>query len=314
MKKVLFLIFASLLVLGACSNGGSNKSKSVDESKPQFKNDTLVLDQAVLYIKDAFIVKNKDTGKKEIAFKYEVKNKTDKEEITPGNGWSAGVEVKQEEDNTDSSLDTGTTIASGGKYKEWLEHNEDTIKKDKTSKGLATYELKNNNKVTLHFSQGAGGKDLGTKQYDLSKLKTVNYSTEEDVASANISNSTTDSESESTSKNDNEQAQSDNGNNERPQGKQAQAKQQNNQQSNNSNQQNSNQQQPTKQNNNGYMTQDEINEWNKTKPTTHNESQMEQVPQNHSGGHPSAFGKSDVPVGTQKTDSNGDTYIDATTK
>ena len=33
----------------------------------------------------------------------------------------------------------------------------------------------------------------------------------------------------------------------------------------------SNQQSP---NNNDYMTQDEINEWNKNKPTTHDESQM----------------------------------------
>ena len=48
------------------------------------------------------------------------------------------------------------------------------------------------------------------------------------------------------------------------------------------------------------MTQEQIDEWNRTKPTTHDESQMEQVPQTHSGGHPSAFGKSDVPVGTQK--------------
>lgn len=305
MKKVLLLIFASLLVLGACGNNNKSTEK-VSEDKPQFKNDTLVLDQAVLYIKDAFIVKNKDTGKKEIAFKYEVKNKTDKEEITPGNVWSAGVEVKQEEDNTDSSLDTGTTIVSGGKYKEWFEHNEDTIKKDKTAKGLATYELKNDNKVTLHFSQGAGGKDLGSKQYDLSKLKTVNYSTEEDVASASTSNSTTDNESESTSKNDNGKSQDGNGNNERTQGKQAQATQQNSNQ-----QQASNNQQ---QSNNGYMTSAEIAEWNKTKPTTHNESQMEKVPQESSGGHPSAFGKSDVPVGTQKTDSNGDIYIDATGK
>ncbi|MDI3233358.1 DUF5067 domain-containing protein [Staphylococcus pasteuri] len=242
MKKVLFLIFASLLVLGACSNGSSNKSESVDESKPQFKNDTLVLDQAVLYIKDAFIVKNKDTGNKEIAFKYEVKNKTDKEEITPGNVWSAGVEVKQDEDNTESNLDTGTTIVSGGKYKEWFEHNEDTIKKGKAAKGLATYELKNDNKVTLHFSQGAGGKDLGTKQYNLSKLKTVNYSTEEDVASASTSNSTTDNESEGTSENDNGKAQSDNGNDERKQGKQA-TKQQNGQQQSNNVQQQDNQQQ-----------------------------------------------------------------------
>ena len=100
--------------------------------------------------------------------------------------------------------------------------------------------------------------------------------------------------------------QDNNGNNERAQDKQT-TQQNNQQQSNNS-------QQVQQKNNNGYMTQEEINEWNKTKPTTHNESQMEQVPQDHSGGHPSAFGKSDVPVGTQKTDSNGDTYIDATAK
>ena len=47
MKKVLFLIFASLLVLGACGNNDKNTEK-VSEDKPQFKNDTLVLDQAVL--------------------------------------------------------------------------------------------------------------------------------------------------------------------------------------------------------------------------------------------------------------------------
>ena len=40
----------------------------------------------------------------------------------------------------------------------------------------------------------------------------------------------------------------------------------------NNNQQQSSNQQP--QNNNDYMTQDEINEWNKNKPTTHDESQM----------------------------------------
>ena len=72
----------------------------------------------------------------------------------------------------------------------------------------------------------------------------------------------------------------------------------NNQTQQNNNHQQSNNQQA--QNNNGYMTQEQIDEWNRTKPTTHDESQMEQVPQTHSGGHPSRFGKSDVPVGTQK--------------
>ena len=71
---------------------------------------------------------------------------------------------------------------------------------------------------------------------------------------------------------DKQQASSDDSNNERPQGKTVQPTQQNNQQQANNNQQQSSNQQS--QNNNDYMTQDEINEWNKNKPTTHNESQM----------------------------------------
>ncbi|MEU8310880.1 hypothetical protein AB0C84_46230 [Actinomadura sp. NPDC048955] len=75
---------------------------------------------------------------------------------------------------------------------------------------------------------------------------------------------TTSNESQSTSKNDNGKLQDNNGNNERTQGKQA-TQQNNNQQQNNDQQ---------SQNNNGYMTQEQINEWNKNKPTTHDESQM----------------------------------------
>lgn len=78
------------------------------------------------------------------------------------------------------------------------------------------------------------------------------------------SDDTTNNESQSTAKNDNGKAQDNNGNNERTQGKKA-TQQQNNQQ------QSSNQQ---SQNDNGYMTQEQINEWNKNKPTTHDESQM----------------------------------------
>ncbi|MCC2070797.1 hypothetical protein [Staphylococcus epidermidis] len=77
-------------------------------------------------------------------------------------------------------------------------------------------------------------------------------------------NDTTSNESQSTSKNDNGKSQDNNGNNERTQGNQAT-------QQNNNEQQSSNQQ---SQNNNGYMTQEQINEWNKNKSTTHDESQM----------------------------------------
>ena len=196
MKKLLGILLASALVLGACGNKeeskAENKTESVNENKAQFKNDTLVLDQAVLYIKDAFIVKNTETDKKEIAIKYEVKNKTDKSEITPLNVWTAGVNVKQDDDNTISDLDTGVTIGDGGKYKEWLDNYDDSIKKGKKYKGLATYQLKNNKKVILEFNQGINGKELGKKEYDLSKLKTVDYNLADDVINNSTNNETSD--------------------------------------------------------------------------------------------------------------------------
>ena len=94
--------------------------------------------------------------------------------------------------------------------------------------------------------------------------KKDNSKDEKQSESNNNSDDTTSNESQSTAKNDNGKAQDNNGNNERTPCKQA-TQQQNNQQ------QSSNQQ---SQNNNGYMTQEQINEWNKNKPTTHDESQM----------------------------------------
>ncbi|HCT0476570.1 TPA: DUF5067 domain-containing protein, partial [Staphylococcus pseudintermedius] len=66
MKKVLFLLLASTLVLAACGNESKKENDSKQESKksepkkeekvnentPTFKNDTLVIDDAVLKIKD----------------------------------------------------------------------------------------------------------------------------------------------------------------------------------------------------------------------------------------------------------------------
>lgn len=269
MKKVVFLILSCLLVLGACSNGG-NKNTTVSENKPQFKNDTLVLDQAVLYIKDAFIIKDKESGNNEIAIKYEVKNKTNKEEITPSSVWTAGVTVKQDEGSTESELDTGMTVVDGGKYKEWLEHYNDTIKKGEKAKGLATYQLKNDNKVVLHFSKGIGGDKLGTKEYDLSKLKTVDYSSNEDLentyqeSSANENNTDNNQSSEVANNTESKDA-------------------------------NTNVQSNTQ-----------------TQGNTNKEQTQQSAPREHSGGHPSAFGGGDVPVGTEKVDDQGESYIDAT--
>lgn len=305
MKKILFLILSSFIVLGACGNNDSNSKKttSVDENKVQFTNDTLVLDQAVLKIKDTFLVNDKDldNGKKLLAFKYEVKSKDGDEQITPMNVWIASMETTQDSENTESKLEVGPT-PNTGKFEEWDKHNNDVIKKGKTAKGIITYELENDKQVTLKATKGTEGKKLGIKKIDISKLKSVDYSAADDIINDSASSSKENSkdvannESENTFKSDNPKSQDNNGNNENPQMKQAQSstnqsyerKQQVSQSQTNTNQSN-------KQQDNGYMTPSQIEEWNKTKPTTHDESQMEQVPQDHSGGHPSIFG-TDTPA------------------
>lgn len=240
MKKVLFILLSCFLVLAACSNNNndSKKSTSVDENKVQFTNDTLILDQAVLKIKDTFLVNDKDSdnGKKLLAFKYEVKSKDGDEQITPMNVWIASMETTQDSENTESKLEVGPT-PNTGKFEEWDKHNNDVIKKGKTAKGIITYELENDKQVTLKATKGTEGKNLGTKKINISKLKTVDYSAADDITNDSASSSkegnkdVANNESESTSKNDNGKSQDNNGNNERTQGKQVQTAQSNNQQS-----------------------------------------------------------------------------------
>lgn len=131
-------------------------------------------------------------------------------------------------------------------------------------------EKKEDNKTSEHKKSNDPKKDKKLENKDKSNKNTNDD--KQEASSDDSNNNTANNESESTSKNDNKKTQSANSNNERPQGNIVQPTQQNNQQqSNNNQQQNSNQQ---SQNNNGYMTQEQINEWNKNKPTTHDESQM----------------------------------------
>ncbi|HHU6751666.1 TPA: DUF5067 domain-containing protein [Staphylococcus pseudintermedius] len=194
MKKVLFLLLASMLVLAACGNESKNENDSKQESKksepkkeekvnentPTFKNDTLVIDDAVLKIKETTIVHDKDVNKKMLVLKYEVKNKSGKESITPNNVFLATIDAFQDTDNAIAKLEIGLT-PSTGEYEKWSKHANDTVKKGKVSKGIISYELENDKNVTLKATKGIGGKKLGEKEIDLSKLKTVEYSLTEDI-------------------------------------------------------------------------------------------------------------------------------------
>lgn len=123
---------------------------------------------------------------------------------------------------------------------------------------------KNDNKKSESKSDK---KSNGPKKSDSKDKSNKNTNDDKQQASSDdINDGTTSNKSESTSKNDNGRTQSNINNNEQPQNKQTQGMEQNRQQQVNNNQQQNN--------NNGYMTQDEINDWNKNKPTTHDESQM----------------------------------------
>lgn len=307
MKKVLGLLLASTLVLGACGNSTDkkqeNKTESVNENKTQFKNNTLVIDDAVLTIKDTFLVNDKNSEEKLLAFKYEVKNKTDKEEITPFNVWLATMQAKQDSDNTVNDLEVGIT-PNTGKYEEWFKHSDDKIKKGKSAKGIITYTLQNEEDVTLKASKGVDGKELGSKKVKLNDLKTVDYDAAADLT--NESNDENELEDEPVSQSDDEN----NSTSTKDAVASNKVQQENNQfvtpTNNTTKEQGSSNKQETT---NDYMNETEIAEWNKSKPTTHDESQMQGV-----GGHPSAFDPS-IPKETQgvpKTDSNGEQYIDAT--
>lgn len=296
MKKVLFLIFASLLVLGACGNNDKNTEK-VSENKPQFKNDTLVLDQAVLKIDDTFILNDKDSGDKLLAFKYHVKNKSDSEDITSMNVWIACFEATQDSDNTVNKLDVGITPTTG-KLGEWNEHSNDTIKKGKTAKGIMTYKLQNDEDVVLKATKGADGKKLGTKKIKLDDLKSEDYSVTEDLTdnskkdnksedndSKNVTSAKSDDNNSKGSKTEDDKTISDSNNNS--------LSTSNNQNNVTSASRNSQIDQSTQ--TNDQQANNQPSNTQETPPTTHDESQMEQVPQDHSGGHPSIFGTDTPP-------------------
>lgn len=219
MKRFLVLLLTSTLVLGACGNSGSDKNKSktesVNENKAQFKNDTLVIDDAVVSIKDTFIVNDKNSDSKLLAFKYEVKNKTDKDEITPMNVWISSMTATQDSENTVNDLEVGPT-PNTGKFEKWDKHSQDNIKKDKAAKGITTYTIENDEDVTLKATKGVDGKELGTKKIKLDDLKTVDYDAAEDLTSDSTSDSETDNSSndEQTASNDNKSEQANNENNE----------------------------------------------------------------------------------------------------
>lgn len=284
MKRVIVILFAAILLLSACGEkdkketikDSENKTES-KENKVGFKNDVVTLNKGSIKILDVKLRNASDEtdGKETIVFTYEATNKTD-EDFSAQAFWVAAMKVYQENKNTENKLEVGSTPTTG-KYKEYFENMTDTIKKNGKAKGVVAYNLEDDNDVTLKVIQGNTDKELGKKTYKLSDLERFDHTTTIDTQNQTQSNETTEQPAP--------------------------------QQENTTTQ---TQQEPKSLEDKQEGISKE--EYDRTKTTTHDESQMEEQPQGGQGGHPSAFDPSisKETQGELKTDEDGNEYIDAT--
>lgn len=284
MKRVIVILFAAMLLLSACGEkdkketikDSENKTES-KENKVGFKNDLVTLNKGSIKILDVKLRNASDEtdGKETIVFTYEATNKTD-EDFSAQAFWIATMKVYQENKNTENKLEVGSTPTTG-KYKEYFENMTDTIKKNGKAKGVVAYNLEDDNDVTLKVIQGNTDKELGKKTYKLSDLERFDHTTTIDTQNQTQSNETTEQPAP--------------------------------QQENTTTQ---TQQEPKSLEDKQEGITEE--EYDRTKTTTHDESQMEEQPQGGQGGHPSAFDPSisKETQGELKTDEDGNEYIDAT--
>lgn len=283
MKKIITILFAALLLLSAC--GEKDKKETIKdpeeksetkESKVGFKDGVVTLNKGSIKILDVKLRNASDEtqGKETIVFTYEATNKTD-EDFSAQAFWIAAMKVYQENENTENTLEVGSTPTTG-KYKEYFENMTDTIKKNGKAKGVVAYNLEDDNDVTLKAIQGNTDKELGKKTYKLSDLERFDHTTTIDTQNQTQSNKITEQPAP--------------------------------QQENTTTQ---TQQEPKSLEDKQEGITEE--EYDRTKTTTHDESQMEQ-PHGGQGGHPSAFDPSisKKTQGELKTDEDGNEYVDAT--
>ncbi|BBD88757.1 DUF5067 domain-containing protein [Staphylococcus caprae] len=187
MKKLLGLLFASTLILGACgghkdssesdSSNKSSDSVSVDKSDDsektdsKFKNDKLTTKNYDVELKDAKILKASkysDDEKPNLAVVYEVKNKTGKKDITANGAFLESFEGYQDSKNVKRHLYSGDAYDSE-LYEKYRENQDNEINKGGTVKGVKMYKLKDTKTpVTLEVKDPDGlHKKLGEKEIKL---------------------------------------------------------------------------------------------------------------------------------------------------
>ncbi len=198
MKKIITVLFVAILLLSACGEKDKKETIKDPEEKSEtkennvgFKNGVVTLNKGSIKILDVKLRNASDEtqGKETIVFTYEATNKTD-EDFSAQAFWVAAMKVYQENENTENTLEVGTTPTTGD-YEKYFENMTDTIKKNGKAKGVVAYNLEDDNDVTLKVIQGNTDKELGKKIYKLSDLERIDHTTTMNTQNQTQNNETT---------------------------------------------------------------------------------------------------------------------------
>ena len=187
MKKVLALLFASTLILGACgdkndeskNDSSSNSTDSVsvdkndneDKTTAKFKNDKLTTDNFDIEILEAKTVKASeydDDKKPSIAIIYGVKNKKDKD-LTASSAFIESFDIYQNSKDVKRKLEIGGGFDTDLKEK-YEEDMDNQINKDGKVKGVMFFKLKDTKTpVTLEAKDPnhSNNEKVGTKEFKI---------------------------------------------------------------------------------------------------------------------------------------------------
>lgn len=159
MKKVMGILLASTLILGACGHHQDSAKKESTSHKKK-ENDNEELNEELKEFKSK---KNMD-----------IKIKGDKD-LNPSSISHDYINITQDDKNTVNKLRDGYLL-SDKKYKDWTEHNQDQIKKGKTAQAMFIYELRGDGNINLNVHKYSEDKTVDSKSFKFSKLKTEDFS------------------------------------------------------------------------------------------------------------------------------------------
>lgn len=178
MRKILFLLAASILFLTACGNSedGSKKDtsdveeKNEESAKSEFNFDgkTAEIEMVKVEIKETKVIPVGEEGneygdKPVFAIWYDATNLSD-EDIDPSTAWLAIFTAIQDNDpNMVNELEVGSLPDEAH-----LDTQLNTIKKDGTVENSIAYELDDlETPVTLVANQGLGGDEIGRHEFEI---------------------------------------------------------------------------------------------------------------------------------------------------